>query len=84
MIEPGRGGIVECLMCFGGEMGAGTATVTLIRDDMVVAYLRVPAYVCEQCGEEYIGAGVAEALETASIGAQQNGVRFAVQEYAAA
>lgn len=75
---------MNCVICINGETRPGWATVTLNRRETTVVIRRVPAMVCDQCGEEYLDAGVAASLDATVVSAAGRGVRFAVQEYAAA
>lgn len=45
---------MKCPICKKGETLAGTATVTLERDNLTLVVKAVPAQVCENCGEEYV------------------------------
>lgn len=54
---------ISCPLC-GGERADGQATFTVELGFGVVVVRHVPATVCSQCGEEWIGDQVAEQLET--------------------
>ncbi len=74
---------MNCLVCKQAEIEAGTATVTLERDGMMLVVKHVAARVCPNCGEEYINEDVAlHLLETAEQAAR-SGVQVDVREYAA-
>ena len=45
---------MKCAICKTGDTQAGTATVTLHRDQTVIVIRDVPAEVCEDCGEYYL------------------------------
>ncbi len=45
---------MKCAVCRNGETKAGTATVNLERDNMILVVRGVPARVCDNCGEEYV------------------------------
>jgi YgiT-type zinc finger domain-containing protein len=51
-----------CPLC-GGHKRAGTTTFSVDLGDSLVVVRSVPATVCEQCGEEWIGNGAAQELE---------------------
>jgi YgiT-type zinc finger domain-containing protein len=75
---------MRCPICHQGETRPGTATLVLERDALTMVVRHVPAEVCENCGEEYIGeAAAATALVQAETAARE-GVTVEVREFAAA
>lgn len=52
----------NCPLC-GGEKKDGTTTYSVDLKFGVVVVRDVPAKICSQCGEEWIGANVAKELE---------------------
>jgi YgiT-type zinc finger domain-containing protein len=73
---------MNCVVCKGGKTGAGSVTVTVQRGDTTVILKRVPADVCENCGEYYLTSEVsAQVLEKAESavksGAEVEILRFA-------
>ena len=75
---------MNCAICRGGELRAGTATVTLDRDGTTLVFRSVPARVCGTCGEEYVDEATTAQVLRAAEAAVKAGVRLGVQEYAAA
>ena len=74
---------MKCAICRHGDMKPGTVTVTLTRDDLTLVVKDVPAFVCENCGEEYVDeSGTARLLQTAEEAAQ-SGVQVDVRQYIA-
>ncbi len=72
---------MECVICKHGETRPGTATITLTRNSTVLVVKGVPADVCANCGEEYVGeATTAHLLRTAEEAARA-GVEVDVREY---
>jgi YgiT-type zinc finger domain-containing protein len=71
-------------VCRQGGTRSGTATVTLERDEMVLVFRRVPAEVCEVCGEEYVDEETTARLLLAAEEAARTGVQVDVREYVAA
>ena len=53
---------MDCVICSGGETEAGETTIAFSRGATTVVVKAVPADVCDQCGEEYISAGISERL----------------------
>ena len=45
---------MRCVICKHGETQPGLVTVTLERDESIVIIKRVPAEVCDNCGEYYL------------------------------
>ncbi len=49
---------MKCPICKHGNTHAGVASITLERGNTTVMFKRVPAQVCENCGEVYHDAQV--------------------------
>ena len=75
---------MKCLICKNGETRPGSATVTLERDETTLVIKGVPAEVCANCGEEYIGDDITERLLSAAEEAANKGVQVDVRQYVAA
>ena len=75
---------MRCAICGNGETKRGTATLVLERGALTMVIRGVPAEVCENCGEEYIGEGVAENTLAKAEQAVREGVQVEVRDYAAA
>jgi YgiT-type zinc finger domain-containing protein len=75
---------VICAICKHGETQSGTATVTFERDGATVVIKRVPARVCQNCGEEYVDEEIASRLLRTAEEAARSGVQVDVRNYAAA
>ena len=73
---------MTCVACKSNSMREGTTTITVERGTMILVIRRVPAHVCEQCGEEYIAGEVHEQLEKLVDRAEGEGVQFAVRDFA--
>lgn len=75
---------MKCVICRQGNTHPGAVTVTLERGATTLVFKRVPAQVCENCGEAYIEDLVtAQLLQTAEA-AVKAGVQVEVREFAAA
>lgn len=72
---------MKCVICKHGETRAGTATVTLTRDQLTLVVKGVPAQVCHNCGEEYVDEDVTSQLLKVAEEASQAGVQVDVREY---
>jgi len=53
---------MKCVVCRHGETHEGRTTVTLEKDGGALVIRKVPAEVCENCGEAYISAEVTRSL----------------------
>lgn len=73
-----------CVVCKQGELQEGTSTVTLEREERVLVFRKVPALVCEVCGEEYVDEDTTSVLLSAAEDAARSGVQLDVREYVAA
>jgi len=73
---------LSCVICRNGKTLSGHVTVTLQRGETTVILKRVPADVCDNCGEYYLSSEVAaQVLERAELavksGAEVEILRFA-------
>ncbi|HEY9691039.1 MAG TPA: type II toxin-antitoxin system MqsA family antitoxin [Oculatellaceae cyanobacterium] len=74
---------MKCVICKHGQTQAGLVTVTLERDESIVIIKRVPAEVCDNCGEYYLSDLMTqEVLQRAEV-AINNGAEIEVIRYAA-
>jgi len=67
----------RCPRC-GGSKEPGKATYTVDFGPSIVVIRNVPAMVCDQCGEEWIGAETAGKLEQLTEDAKQLGEQVAI------
>lgn len=75
---------MTCVVCKNGETRLGEVTITLERGGTTLVVKKVPAEVCVNCGEEYVGEVVATALLKKAEEAVRAGVEVEVRHYAAA
>ncbi|WP_448189406.1 type II toxin-antitoxin system MqsA family antitoxin [Azospirillum sp. sgz301742] len=75
---------MKCVVCRQGVTQPGAATVTLERDGATIVFRGVPAEVCENCGEEYVGEAATARLLDIADEALRAGVRVDVRDYLAA
>ena len=74
---------MDCSICRQGATQPGTTTVTLERGDMVIVIKDVPADVCENCGEYFLGESTAEEVMRRGEQAAESGAELQVLRYAA-
>ena len=72
---------MKCVICKRGETRPGVATVTLTRDGTTLVIKSVPADVCANCGEEYVGEATTARLMKAAEEAVRADVDLDVREY---
>ena len=74
---------MKCVICKHGQTQPGLVTVTLERDESIVVIKKVPAEVCNNCGEYYLNDTITEqVLEKAEL-AVNNGAEVEIMKYAA-
>jgi YgiT-type zinc finger domain-containing protein len=71
-----------CPLC-GGELYSGTSTFTVDRKQVLVVVRNVPASVCRQCGEAWIGDDIAGQLEQIVTNAKNKRSQMEVVDMAA-
>ncbi len=74
----------RCVFCRGGRLAPGHTTMTLERDGATVVVKRVPALVCDACGEAYLEEEVVERLFHDADEAVARGAEVEVRRYVAA
>ncbi|MDD5057217.1 MAG: type II toxin-antitoxin system MqsA family antitoxin [Sideroxydans sp.] len=75
---------MKCPICKHGNTHAGIASITLEREGSTMVFKRVPAEICENCGEVYHDAKVTRLLLQQADQAAKGGVEIDVRRYAAA
>ena len=75
---------MKCVVCKRGETRAGVTTVTLERNGAALVVRKVPAQVCENCGEAYVEADATRKLLDAAREALRAGVEVEIREFVAA
>jgi YgiT-type zinc finger domain-containing protein len=74
---------MNCVICKQGQTKAGLVTVTLEREGAIVVFKRVPAEVCENCGEYYLSDEVTGELLEQAEEAITSGAEVEIRRYAA-
>ena len=75
---------MKCVICKQEETSLGKVTVTLERGEMTLVVKGVSAYVCENCGEEYLTEGVSARLLSLAEDVAHSGVQVDIRRYIAA
>jgi YgiT-type zinc finger domain-containing protein len=74
---------MKCVICKNGQSQPGFVTVTLERDECIVVIKKVPAEVCENCGEYYLSNEITEQVLDRAEVAVNNGAEVEIIRYAA-
>lgn len=74
---------MKCVNCKSGHTCAGTATVTLQRQQTVVVIKDVPAQVCQDCGEYYLNESVTRRVYQQAEDAVKRHAEMEIIRYAA-
>ncbi len=74
---------MKCVICKHGETKPDLVTVTLERDECIVVIKKVPASVCDNCGEYYLSDAIAEQVLARAEVAVNNGAEVEIIKYAA-
>ena len=74
---------MNCLFCKQGETAPGEVTVTLQRGETTVVLKRVPAEVCQNCGEYYLSDSVTGKVLSRAEAAVKNGAEIEIVRFAA-
>jgi YgiT-type zinc finger domain-containing protein len=74
---------MKCVICKHGQTKPGLVTVTLERENSLVVIKKVPAEVCDNCGEYYLSDTItSQVLQRAEV-AINNGAEVEIIRYAA-
>ncbi|MBM3333888.1 type II toxin-antitoxin system MqsA family antitoxin [Candidatus Sumerlaeota bacterium] len=74
---------MKCVICKSGDAAPGTTTVVLERGRCAIVFREVPATLCQNCGEAYVGDDVASRLLSRAEQAVANGTELEIVRYAA-
>jgi len=74
---------MTCAICKTGKMKPGMVTVTFQRGDTTVVIKKVPAELCDNCGEYYLDDAVAEWVYSQAENASARSAEVEVLQYAA-
>lgn len=74
---------MKCVICKHGQTKPGLVTVTLERENSLVVIKKVPAEVCDNCGEYYLSDTItSQVLQRAEV-AINNGAEVEIIRYVA-
>jgi YgiT-type zinc finger domain-containing protein len=75
---------MKCVICKVAETQPGQTTVTLERGGATLVFKGVPAQVCPNCGESYVGEDITKQLLSIAEEAARSGVQVDVREFVTA
>lgn len=73
---------MKCVICRHGETRPGKTTVTLEHGGATLVVKRVPARICDNCGESYVDEEITRQLLGTTDEALKAGVQVDVREFA--
>jgi len=75
---------MKCVICKQGNTAPGLTSITLEREGMILVVTRVPAEICTNCGESYIGNDVTHEILKLANAAHRAGVQVEICSFKAA
>jgi len=72
---------MNCMICKHGKTTLGTATITLEKNGATVVFQKVPAQVCDNCGEEYIDSKITSEVLKKAQDIISRGAHIDVRDY---
>jgi YgiT-type zinc finger domain-containing protein len=72
---------MKCVVCKSGVTRHGTTTVTFEREGLTLVMKEVPAEICMNCGEDYVGEAVAHEIMVLADKMAQSGAQVDVRRY---
>lgn len=73
---------MNCVICKNGQTAPGSTTLTLTRGAATVVFKRVPAEVCDNCGEAYVSAETTAQVLADAESLAGRGVELEVHQFA--
>jgi YgiT-type zinc finger domain-containing protein len=74
---------MKCTICRNGITEKGFTTVTLEKNNTILVFKKVPAEICDNCGEEYISSETNKKLMSCARNEINRGVSLELLEFAA-
>lgn len=72
---------MKCVICKNGETSEGLTTVTLEKNGSTVVFKQVPAFVCDNCGEKYVGGTITKKILSKAKEIIDNGVEVDIRNF---
>ena len=74
---------MKCAICQNGATTDAHTTVVLEREQTTIVFKKVPARICNNCGEEYVSAEVNESLLSQAHAEWERGITLEMFDFAA-
>ena len=72
---------MKCMICKHGDTVEGFTSVTLEKNGATIVFQKVPALVCDNCGEKYLDGDVSSKLLKKAREIIKGGVKVDIREY---
>lgn len=74
---------MKCVICRNGHTEGGFTSVVLEQGNTTLVFKKVPAQICNNCGEEYISSEVNKKLLNHARNERNRGITLELLEFAA-
>lgn len=68
-------------MCKNGKTTSGFVNVPIVRDDKIIFFKKIPAEICDNCGEYYIDSAIAKDIYKKAEERMNEGVEMEISQY---
>ncbi|SFV63155.1 hypothetical protein MNB_SV-3-1629 [hydrothermal vent metagenome] len=72
---------MKCMICKHGETINGTTTITLEKNGATIVFQKVPALVCDNCGEKYVDGKITTTLLEDANAIIARGAKVDIREF---
>ncbi len=72
---------MKCMICKHGETQEGYTTVTLEKNGATIIFQKVPALICDNCGEQYVQDKTTRHLLEKAQEIIESGVKVDIRDY---
>ena len=72
---------MRCMICKNGTTAPGTTTITLEKNGATIVFQKVPALICQNCGEAYVEGSVTRDLLKRAEEIVRSGVTVDIRNY---
>jgi len=72
---------MKCMICKHGETTDGFTTITLEKDGATIVFQKVPALVCDNCGEQYVDDTITSTLLKDANAIIARGAKVDIREF---
>ncbi len=72
---------MKCMICKHGETVDGFTTITLEKNGATIVFQKVPALVCDNCGEKYVDGKITASVLQEANAIIARGVKVDIREF---